>query len=907
VLEFQLLGPLQLLRDGDEVVVSAPKLRTTLIALVLGANRVVSADHLIDALWPEQPPESARKLVQVYVSQLRSMLGPEEIETVGRGYRLRVEPGTLDAARFEQTSVDGRRALAEGNPELARALTGRALSLWRGAALADVAYEPFAAAEAVRLDDLRLECIEDQLEAELALGHHEAVVPELQRLCADHPLRERARERLALALYRSGRQTEALDVLTEGRRVLREELGLEPGRAHQELEHAILNQDPWLEETSAARATPHSLPTPSSPIVGRTDELAQLGAIVMREDVRIVTISGAGGSGKTRLALELARSAGSSFANGAAFVELASIHDPDLVVGTIARALGVPETPDAPPSEVLATWLRGRDLLLVVDNFEHVIEAAPELSRLLAEASRLTVLVTSRRVLHISGEHVFPLNPLAVDDAVRLFSSRAAARDPSVVDDRETSHVVQAICRRLDCLPLALELAAARTAALGPQLLLDRLVDRVTDLGVGPRDAPARQQTLNDTLRWSTDLLSDEERRSFARLSVFAGGCSIEAAEDVCEASVECLVALIDSSLVQRTTSPSGARLTMLETIREHAAHLLALSGEGGATEARHASYFAALADRTVLKGAAQVQGLRSIDPDLDNLRTAYDRSALAGDDDTALLVATALYRYWYLRGLFREGRDRIGGPLERGAGDAARQAHALRAISGLMYMLGDLDDAASFATRGVDVGTVAGTLEPVMACHTVLGHTTREQGQFAAAQAHFERSAALAAQLGLDEDVMVANTNLGEVALVAGDLAQARSRWEETLAFYGNRDDEAVTFALLGMGAVAHRQGFLDEAVAHFSRAQRLSETAGFTHNSALAFLGLAGVSADRADHAETALLLGRTAALLAATGGGLTGDDADVYERAKSTALAGLGAERMAELLDAGARNVS
>jgi tetratricopeptide (TPR) repeat protein len=187
-----------------------------------------------------------------------------------------------------------------------------------------------------------------------------------------------------------------------------------------------------------------------------------------------------------------------------------------------------------------------------------------------------------------------------------------------------------------------------------------------------------------------------------------------------------------------------------------------------------------------------------------------------------------------------------------------------------------------------------------------VLGHATREQGQFAEAEAHFERSGALAAQLGLDEDVMVANTNLGELALVAGDLDQARSRWEHTLAFYDNRDDESATFALLGMGAVAHRQGFLDEAVEHFSRAQRLSENAGFTHNSALAFLGLAGVSADRADHAETALLLGRTAALLAATGGGLTGDDADVYERARSTALTGLGAERMAELLDAGARSV-
>ena len=378
------------------------------------------------------------------------------------------------------------------------------------------------------------------------------------------------------------------------------------------------------------------------------------------------------------MALELARSAGSAFANGAAFVELASIQAPKLVLPTIAQVLGVPETAEETRSEALARWLQSRDLLLVVDNFEHVIEGAEELAQLVRLAPRLTVLVTSRRVLHVSGEQVFPLAPLPVDDAVRLFSERAAARDQSVLDDADSSKIIGTICRRLDCLPLALELAAARTATLTPRLLLERLSDRVTALGSGPRDAPARQQTLTDTLRWSTDLLSEGERRTLASLSVFAGGSSIEAAEAVCASDIERLAALIDSSLLQRTAVGGEVRLSMLETIREHAAQLLDAAGDRAVAEARHAFYYAELVEGAALKGPEQAQELAMVDADLDNLRAACDRSQLAGDDGTALRIATALYRYYYLRGLFRGGRDGSPARFEQGAG-ALRSEHFSR------------------------------------------------------------------------------------------------------------------------------------------------------------------------------------------------------------------------------------
>ncbi len=902
MLEYRILGPLQILRDGVEVVLTAPKVKALALVLLLNPNEVISADVLVEALWGAHRPDSGRKLVQVYVSQLRSALGAEEIQTVAQGYRIRVTPMGLDAARFDRMRRDGRAALATGNAELAFALSRRALALWHGRALADVADEPYAAAEAARLDELRVECTEDELEAELALGRHEEVVPRLQRLTAEHPLRERVRERLALALYRCGRQSEALEVLAAGRRNLRDELGIDPGMGHRDLERAILNHDPLLDLGVGDIAATSLVPAASSSLIGRTAELEQLGELVLREDVRVVTISGAGGSGKTRVALELARSTGSDFANGAAFVELAAVRDPALVLAAIAAAVGVPETPEMPASAALANWLQNRDMLLVVDNFEQLVEGADQLARLVQAAPRLTLLVTSRRVLHLSGEHVFPLKPLPVDDAVALFSDRAAARDQTVNAESNSVAVIADICRRLDCLPLAVELAAARTSTLPPPLLLDRLSRHLSALGSGPRDAPARQQTLNDTLRWSTDLLSTEERRTLAWLSVFVGGCSIEAAETICAADIEYLAALIDSSLVHRIGTAGEVGLSMLETIREHAAALLADEGSREVAQSRHASYYADLVEVAAGKGpASQAQALSLIDADIGNLRAAMDRSELAGDDVTALRIASSLYRYFYLRGHFREGRDRISGPLERGAGAPPLQALALRALSGLYYMLGDLDAAQTYALRGIEVGTAAGTPYAVMASHTVVSHVARERGAFETAMAHLQLSEALAKELGLDEDVLVANTNLGELALAVGDLDEARRRWEYALTRY-DQDDETGTFALLGLGSVSYRQGRLDEAIGHFARARDLSEQAGWLHNTTMALVGLAAIAADQDNHTEAAFLLGRASGLLAATGGELTIADEQLFQRARASALAGLGQELLAELLRRG-----
>jgi predicted ATPase/DNA-binding SARP family transcriptional activator len=892
-MEYRILGPLEVVDGGRPVALNARKQRALLLCLLLRANEAVSTDGLVDALWGERAPSSAAKLVQVYVSQLRRSLGDGAIETRPPGYLIRVAPEQLDAARFERLLVEGREAMAVNNATLGASLFRRALALWRGRALEAIDDAPFAAAEARRLEELRLGCLEERMGADLALGRHAEVLAELTALVAEHPLRERLRGQLMLALYRCGRQADALHAYRDAVRALRDELGLDPGPELRDLEHAILNHAPSVDAPTAMQAPSAAIPVPSSPLVGRRGELEQLTALVTRDDVRLVTVSGAGGSGKTRLALELATSVGPAFAHGAAFVELAAVRDPGLVPGAIAQALGAPESAYEP----LARWLADRELLLVVDNLEHLVEAAGELARLAAHAPRLTLLVTSRRVLHVSGEHVFALAPLPEEDAARLFAQRAGARDPSAALDDDA---VRAICRRVDCLPLAIELAAARVATLTPQLLLERLTDRVTALGPGPRDAPARQQTLADTLMWSTDLLGEVERRTFARLAVFAGGSTLDAAETVCDAPLESIEALVDLSLLQRSVASGAVRLTMLETVREHAAALLE---DADAVIAAHAAHYAALAEGADLKGATRAQGLAAIDLELDNLRAALDRA----DDDTALRIATALYQYWYARGYFREGRDRIRGPLHRGAGDATLQSLALHALAGLTWLLGDVDDAEAVARRGIEVGTRAGAADSVMGCHTVLGLVARDRGDLTAAAEHIERSGALAQELGLERDVIIANTNLADLALAAGDLEGARRRFERTLAYNdGNVAPVDDSFALLGLGTVAHRSGHLDEATEHLSRALRLCERAGFRHNAALALVGLAAIAADRGEHDDAALLLGRATELLSVTGSELTGADAELHDRTKAAALDALGAQRLAELLEAGARLV-
>ena len=897
--KFRILGPLEVERDGIPVALPAAKHRTLLLALLLHRDAVCSTDQLIDALW-DRPPASASKLLQAYVSHLRSVLGVELIETVAPGYRLRVDPDEIDAHRFERLLDEVRAALDGGNPALARSLADRALALWRGRALADVVYEAFADREAARLEERRLQGVELKLDAELAVGNHERVIGDLTQLCQDHPLREPLHERLALALYRCGRQADALASLAATRERLREELGLDPGRTLQDLEVAILNQDAALDApATTGTVARRAVPRPASELVGRDREVAEVHRLLLRNEVRFVTVSGAGGSGKTRLALEVAALAGDAFANGVVVVELASLGDAALVVPALAHALGLSETADAPVAEVVADWLAARQVLLVLDNFEHVIDAAVDVAELVTRAPLVSVLVTSRRVLHVTGEHVYPLGPLELDDASRLFVLRAAARDPSF--DPDAAHeVVRDICTRLDCLPLAVEIAAARTTALDPAAMLDRLRVSIGALGFGPRDAPARQQTLTDAIRWSTDLLTDDERRMLAWFSVFVGGSDLAAAEAVCGLELDTVAALLDWSLLVRGSADGRSRYSMLDTIRHHAAGLLDERGERPAAEEAHASYYRALADSATAVGTSQPEQLALLDPEIDNLRAVYDRAAAGGDHTAALGLATSLYAYWYVRGLYREGRDRIATALSSAVPAGHLHAQALRALASMHYLLGEDDEAETTAAHGVEVGTAADALDQVMACHTVLGLLAERRGDLQRARDCILASAEVARALGRDIDVMVAENNLAEIALSAGDLDEARRRYQ-TAAAWHERNGSDRTFSLIGLGAVARRQGRLDEADHHLAAAREHATLTNRPHNALLAALGQAGVAVDRQDYVAAGRLLGWVDAL-ASTIGELVADDLDRYREHEVAVLAAVGPDRLADLLSQG-----
>ncbi|MFE7551539.1 BTAD domain-containing putative transcriptional regulator [Streptomyces gardneri] len=763
--------------DGQPVRVPELKVRALLAALLVDAGRPVAAYRLVDDLWGDEPPGSPLRALQAKVSQLRRALdeaepgGRELVVTRAPGYLLAVPEGALDAHRFAEITAQARDA---AEPRARAELLGEALGLWRGPAFADFAAEPFARAAAHRLEEERLSARETLAETRLLLGEHDLLVGELAELVARHPLRERLRAVHLRALYRAGRQSEALAGYEELRALLADELGLDPSPELAALHTAMLRQDadlsvpvpmpvPMQAPMPASVAAPVSvvaplpapfpaggsargnLPVPLSGIVGRDEAVAEVTGLLRER--RLVTLTGPGGVGKTRLAVEAARQVEEAFPDGAWLVEFAGAGGELAEVVAAALELrddgvwGLRPDGERPPTTAdrLAEVLRGRRALLVLDNCEHVVDEAASLAELLLRAAPgLVVLTTSQEPLALAGETLWAVEPLDADGAVALFTARATASSPGITLDASAREAVRGICRRLDGIPLALELAATRVRALGVHGLLERLDDRFRLLDAGLRGAPARQQTLRAVIDWSWDLLSAPERTVLRRLAVHAEGCTLAAAEWVCagegrgaagEATaggpasgrtasgagasggpasggptpegattdartdrtdvavadvLGLLVRLVDRSLVVAVDGPEGPRYRLLESVAAYCLERLREEDETEAVRERHLTYYLRVAEEAepALRGPDQRCRLAHLDAETPNLRAALDRALTAtGSAGAALRLVDALAWYWIMRGRLGEALRSATAALREHPADGEAEAPGLAAL----------------------------------------------------------------------------------------------------------------------------------------------------------------------------------------------------------------------------------
>jgi len=849
LIEFGILGPLEARRDGAPVPLGAAKQRALLAILLLRLNEVVSRDRLIDELWGEQRPETATHALEVYVSNLRRALGKDVLATQAGGYALTVEPEAVDAVRFEDLVRRGRAELAHEAGVAAETLRA-ALALWRGPALADVAYEQFAQIEIGRLEELRHVAIEERVEADLRLGHHAHLIAELEAAVGDHPLRERLRGQLMLALYRSGRQADALAAYREARETLLDELGLEPSLELRELEAAILRQDPALDVEPAELRTRRHLPAPPTPFVGRREELASVLALFGGQGARLVTLTGPGGSGKTRLAVRAAHDLAPSHDDGVYFVDLVPVADAASLGETIATALGIE---DVTP---LGDYLAQRRLLVLRDNFEHIGPAGAVVAGLRRRAPHLRVLVTSRSPLRIYGEHVFGVPPLTADDAAVLFVARALAAGKAL----QPSPAVHDLCAWLDRLPLAIELVAARARQMSPDRILAVLPPRLDLAAGGPRDAPARQQTLRATIEWSYRMLDEREQIVLVRVAVFVGGFTPEAARVVCGAELSELAALAAASLLVELDAPDGEpRLALLESVREYALERLDELGETGSVRRSHGEYFLGLAERAQpeLEGAGE-RWLERLETDHDNLRAALDWSADEGAAEQELRIAVALRRFWFVRGHVREGQRRLEEAFARGEEQPARlRATAAGAAGAFAVARAEYDKAKVWTERGLELFRSVGDRAGVANSLNRLADVAKAEDGPEAAARYYTSALEVARELEDKRPLAAVLTNAGAFALLRGDLAEAESLTAEALSIWRDLGHtEGIAIGLSNLGVAAIERNALAEAMPYLEEGFQLGRRLGFTSQLAHA-LGVCATVAARSSAPERAARL--------------------------------------------------
>ncbi len=869
----RVLGPVEAQAPGHPSMSPAPSVRALLARLAVTPGRVVPVDALTDALWGEHLPGDAANALQIRVSKLRRALAQagldsDVIATRAPGYVLALPADAVDVHRFERL-VATARAAAAGDPRAALTGYDEALQLCRGPALADAGDTEWTRNERTRLEELRLIAVEERLELLVDSGRHPEAVGELEGLVAEHPLRESLHRLLMLALYRAGRQADALAVQQRLRHRLADELGIDPSPDLQALTEAILRQQVPAGATAVdaepvPAAAPIDVPPRLSSVIGRDADLRT--TLDQLRTARLVTLTGPGGVGKTTLALETARHADSTIADTVHVIRLAAL-DPDAdVAQAFAVQLGLQNHgPGAQAAAAVAEHLRHRRALLMVDNCEHVVDdAATVVEQLLHATTGVRVLATSREALAVAGETQIAVGPLAVPEesaaepdiaaapAVRLFLDRARSVRPGLRLDADVAHAVATICRQLDGMPLAIELAAARTKALPPAEIAARLRDRFALLTAGPRTSEARHRTLRATIDWSHDLLPDDERRLLRRLAVFRGGWALDAAEQVCAFGgidagdvAEMLFRLVDRSLV--TADPSTGRFRLLVTIREYAWGKLCEAGEETECRRSHLAHYTAVAEQFGPLVRFTGPAWQRLAEEQDNLRAALDFCIERTDDpsEAGLRLAAALVQFWN-HGPRHEGVRAIAALLQRpGASDATR-AKALQGLA-LLHVYYPTTESRAAARESLALFEALGDRHNAALSRLIIAY----EGQYGGDPEEYRNLVRRSRDVlgGADRGWWHAMTYYVEalIDLRSSDFETSARHWQQALDLLRGSGDRMMGSAVKAHLGIALRQiGRHREAIAVLEQAVRECRERASLHGLAFALVHLAHTRLD-------------------------------------------------------------
>ncbi len=811
-MRFLVLGPLEAV-SPDAAVERASHRR--MLAILLQAGEPLDLERLADRFWPDERPATWKAALQTHVSAIRRLIGADVLVREVSGYALDLEGHEVDLREFMTAARAAREASEAGRWDDVVVAADDALRVWRGDPYPELADDQFAVADIVQLREQRLEVAERRAAALLQLGRHEQALPELEALAVEHPLRERIWELLMVGRARGGRSAAALDAYRQLRSGMAE-LGLEPNPRLRELEARILREDP----TIVGRRVPHNLPIGRTSFVGRDAERRDLSE--MLHEHRLLTLTGVGGVGKTRLALELARQHLDEFPDGVHLVDLSPLTDPAMVASSVAVAFGLKARSD--PQDTLRDALRHRTALCLLDNCEHLLDGVAEIAELILDvAPGVRIVATSRAPLGVPGEARFAVPPLTVPDeddanratvseAVELLRDRAqlVTRGPTALDMDDAS--LAALCRRLDGLPLAIELAAARLGTVAPETILDRLTHDLDLLSSDGRGRADRHRALEATIAWSHDLLTDTQRDVFARLAVFAGGFSLQAAEAVCaddEVSVadvrRAVVALAERSMLVPVRRSDGTwRYRLLDTIHTFAREQLEGPRHGArALQDRHMAWAAAVAAEVVgdLDRPDQLAALDRVDAERDNLTAAHARADATGDQDAAAVVATALAWSWAKHGQYGRAIDHLEDAIGRvdETEDPERAADLRARLAGIHYSASREHDALREVSRARDLladappsAAKVRVLTEHASLHMRIVQRDR-QVAFESARAAIETASAIGDRFAEAHALRTLGTALSR----AGDTAEGVARLREGLAVAHELDHESELLGL--------------------------------------------------------------------------------------------------------------